>query len=394
MLNLLDPDVLSNPYPTYNQLREDHPIFEIAPGGIWLVSRHKDVNTGLADYEIYTSSRKTEVFSPDWLKKSCRSDLYLTPKDPPEYLFYRKTVTKQFTLNKVEGLTYLLQETAEDLVKSILTKKRIEFLSDFTYPYITKIISKIVGLNNHLTPEDVFRWVQALESINTKDNKVLSRNGIEHLIDKQKNRFRKAIEEKRNNIADDLVSDLLCAEIKGRELTSEQITDAVELIIRSGFQTTVHVLANAIVQLKNHEDLLEKLVQSPSLVSPFINELLRLYSSLPMVVRHCTKNTDIYEKTIPCGDQVLFCLAAANRDPRIFTNPDSFDLSRKMTNTLAFGTGPHTCIGLNLAKLELQIALEHLVPHINTMSIPGIHELNWCKTYLFRGLKSLPINFR
>jgi len=214
---------------------------------------------------------------------------------------------------------------------------------------------------------------------------------IEAATIKQNSHFASIIDEKRKNPGEDIASKLLNAEIDGKRLSDDMLNNALDLLIRSGFLTPVHQLGNILVQLERRPDLRKSLVDSPHLIPAFVDEMLRLYSSVAASYRHTTQDVTIHGVTIPKGSQVTLLLAAANRDPRKFSNPDEIDLSRKSEH-LAFGYGPHACVGLLLARLELEIAIECLLPRVESITCPTEHQLKWINSNLVRGLEELPVS--
>lgn len=392
MINLLNDSIMTNPYPTYNELRESASIHEIHPGNSWFIGRYADVCSGLNNYELFTATRKTELFSPAWLRDECQSDLYLTPFEPPEYRRKRAAISPPFCQSSVSCLMPLMEDTAKTLVANVRILQQYDFIAAFAYPYVGRIVNSITGLDGLQTSEETRIWIQAVEQATLPNLSQCEKDKIQRLIVHQKTLFKEAIEVRRKVNKGDFVSQLVASFPNDNAQSNNELINAFELLIRSGFQTTVHILATAIIQLKQHPTIVDQLLSSPELIPSFVEELLRLYTSLPFVVRHTTQEKSIHGVTVPEGATIYFCLAAANRDPRQFANPDSIDLNRgAKKDPIAFGFGPHICLGMHLARLELQVAIKHLVPQIKHMSCPEEGELKWIKTLLFRGLEALPI---
>lgn len=394
MIDLLDDSIMKHPYDTYNRLRESARICQIYPGDTWFVGRYADVCQGLNDYELFTSTRKTELFSPAWFTDECKSDLYLTPFEPPKYRHKRAAISPPFTLRSVCALAPLMEQTAKDLTEKTNALTQYDFIRDFAYPYVGAIVNNITGLTGLQTSEQTQQWIQAVEQATLPDLSHTEKDKIQSLIIQQKTLFKKAIEQRRQCSTGDFASELVASyrDSDGDTDSDNELINALELLVRAGFQTTVHLLSIAVIQLKHQPDILEQLTASPSVIPCFVEELLRLYSSVPFVVRHTTRTERIYGTVLPEGSPIYFCLAAANRDPRQFENPDAVNLSgATKKGHIAFGYGPHICLGLHLARLELQVALKHIVPILNSLSCPSDNNINWIKTLLFRGLESLPI---
>lgn len=386
------------PYPLLNRIREESPVCEISPGGIWLISRYDDVIDGLSDYQLFSSKRKNEVYSPKWLNDEYNSDFYLANIDPPEHHKRRSKINGAFKRSSVEALIPLMEKTASDLSSNVLAQDNIEFISDFAYPFIGRIITEVTGLHELQSVDQTREWIRAVEQSSVPDLDQQKLDSIKSIINQQKKLFVHVVTDRMSYTSandSDFFSNLI------RSMSSNpcstqlklDLANIIELLIRAGYQTTVHLLATAVIQLIKNTKLCDQVTASGQCLSVFVEETMRLYSSAPIVVRHTTQSTTLHQVTIPAGAEVWFSLASANRDPRIFNNPDEYDLHRDYkTPHIAFGHGPHICLGLHLARLEMKIALTHLLPFIKQMRCPSDEDLNWIHTMLFRGLVDLPIN--
>lgn len=395
MIDLLSKENLVNPYPALNRMREEEPVCEIAPGNKWVLTRYDDVCDGLANSELFTSTEKQPEFSPNWLPQDCQSDLFIATIEQPQHRLRRQVITPPFMQQHVKHLSSLMEESASELTEKIKQLRSFDFIHDFAYSYIGRITGNITGLEDLQPLEQTREWVQAAEQAATPDNSNEQKKHIISILRNQKSIFRRVIADRRDNPREDIVSELVQCKIGGQYLTTEQLTNALELLIRSGYQSTVHLLASAVIQLNRRPDLLQQLDSSPGHIPTFIEELLRLYSPIPMAIRHTTKQVTLHGVTLPKDAHVYMSMAAANRDPRKFQHPDEFDLNRtSVKEHIGFGHGPRICLGLHLARLEMKVALEHLLPVIPAMTCPEDYQLQWLKTLLVRVMTKLPINFK
>jgi cytochrome P450 len=394
MIDLLSPGTLANLYPLCNELREKQPVCQIKPG-TWLISRHEDVTQGLKNYKLFTSEHKTDLFSPTWLNPKCRTNFFLSNEDPPEYHTRRQAISPPFVSGMLRKLAPFMDSESYSLSNKISHLKNFEFLRDYAYPYFGRITGIITGLDSLQELSETHNWIRAVEQAVVPNPNNEQANQIESTILKQRELFEEVIIDRRKNHRGDFISELVHSQINGTPLSTIQLVDIIELLIRAGFQSTVHSLTISVVELIRDPKLQEILLQDPESISPFVDEFLRLHSSVPFAIRHTTREVVLHNTTIPEGDTVFFCLASANRDPRIFSNPDVYDLKRTTTKeNIAFGYGPHICLGLHLAKMELTSALRHLAPLIPTMSCPQSDEIKWLNTSLFRAIEELPISIK
>jgi cytochrome P450 len=393
MINLSSPSFFENPYPILNDMREKHPFCEIEPGNTWVLSRYDDVKEALNNYSLFTSARKAEQFIPDWLREDIRPNFFLPCADPPDHLSRRSAISAPFARNKIQSLRPLMIETAEKLAAEIRAREHVEFLRNFAYPYISKIFGYITNLDTLQPLEETYEWIKALELSSTPHQSTQDIQHIESIIIKQRKLFEDVVQDRRKTPADDLISSWVHSTLNGEPLSTDQLINIIELMIRAGFQSTVHMLAASIIQLRRRPDIHKQLVDSPVLMPAFVNELLRLYSSVPLAVRHTTQEVTLHGRTAPAGAQVWLSLAAANRDPRRFDNPDEFYLTHPPSNKpIPFGFGPHNCLGQHLGLLEVEMATRSLLPLIENMSLPEDRELRWIKTLDFRGLEELTLS--
>lgn len=391
MVHLQSPETIIDPYSNYTTIREKYPVCHIQNEGIWTLSRYDDVKAALKNTTLFITKYREEIVAPSWLRKECRHHLFMLTKDPPEYTAYRGLINQPFLSKSINRLKPLMRETARALTQDISQKSSIEFLEDFAYPYIGKIFCRITGLEEVNSIKDVRLFVQAVALLSHKrpDENAIRR--MEDAITKQSADFIEIIRDRRENPKDDIATKLVQAKIDGKPLTEDMLINALDLLMRTGFQPTVHLLGNGILQLVNSPELCRTLIRAPELVPAFVDELLRLHSPSPLTIRHTSAPVTLHGVTIPKGAAVLMLLGAANRDPRVFSNPDQFDLCRNRKKHMAFGYGPHICVGMALSKLEAGIAFTQLLPIINRFTCPPQQELEWVYSSFVRGVQTLPV---
>jgi cytochrome P450 len=392
MLDILDEKTIRNPFPTFNRLREECPVCEVEPGGVWVVSRYSDVIEGLKNHQLFTATNRKEMFSPSWMRPECQSDLFISLHEPPEYHRRRSVLNTPFSKHSVNALKDFIHETARSMVGRISTLGDFEYLEDLGFPFAGTVLSEVTGLKNYQTPDEVREWVQAIEQLSVDSLDECTKDGIQDKIAAQKSIIRKIIEDTREGKNCGYIELLVNQEFDGRKLTTEELVNIIELIIRSGYQTVAQFLAICFIQLKRDTALYNEILRNHDLIPHFVDESLRLHPITPLAIRHATRDVTLHGTKIAKGDTVCFSIAGANRDPRVFDNADEFDLTRQNTKDhFGFGYGPHICLGLHLARLEVEIFLEHFIPLIKNFDCPDDDEINWIKTLVFRGFTELPI---
>jgi cytochrome P450 PksS len=207
--------------------------------------------------------------------------------------------------------------------------------------------------------------------------------------------LRRIIKKRRADPQDDLVSALARAEEAGDTLSEDELLAMVFLLLVAGHETTVNLIGNGTLALLEHPDQREKLRNAPQLIKPALEELLRFASPVETATeRYAREDVTIAGVTIPRGEMVFAVIASANRDDRQFANPDALDITREPNKHLAFGLGPHFCLGAPLARLEGEIAISTLLRRAPDLRLAVPPErLRWRRGLLLRGLEALPVTF-
>ena len=392
---LQSPEVQADPYPTYAVMRNDYPVCQVEPVGIWAVSRFKDVRFVLVNPEIFSASVSSALYDFDSPTDVGKDPRLIISQDPPEHGKYQRLVSKAFLDKATKPLIPLMRDTAKSLLTNFNKDTPVDFVEYFAYPYIGTIIRRIVGLDDEQSLAELRQWVELEESVALPRPDDTFIKAFEAAISRQNRYFTKIMNERRKNPQDDLVTHLVMAEVDGRKLTDEEICGLLCLLVSAGFVTTIHMLNHAIILLSQKPDLLAELCALPQLLPAFIEELFRYSPSVLATVRMTTRAVTIAGVEIPAGETVMPLLASANRDPSEFQNPDVFDLTRPRNKRhLAFGHGVHTCLGAALARLELRIALETLLGTYSYIACPPDDDLVWIDTLFVRGVSELPVSFR
>ncbi|AZK92625.1 MULTISPECIES: cytochrome P450 [Streptomyces] len=352
---LTDPGHREDPYPYLGKLRERSPYRPF--DGLVVVGRHAQVSAVLRDPAM-SAARDRAALSPTPQGPRTRNFLHL---DPPEHTRYRRLVAGAFARRQVAGLAPRIREIAAELVGGAAGPGGFEVVDGLAYPLPLRVICELLGVP--FEDRDLLQdWSAKLsEALDPPIGPAAGRM----TTDAARARaafvayFRKLIEQRRDAPRDDLVSHLLQVEEDGQRLDDHDILTTCVLLLNAGHETTVNLIANAVLALLRHPDQLERLRADPSLAPAAVEEVLRYDAPVQMTTRVARRAGTIGAAEVRPGDMVLLLLGAANRDPGVFPDPDRFDIGRGPAPAhLSFSAGPHFCLGAGLARLEVAIALE------------------------------------
>jgi cytochrome P450 len=393
----------SDPYPAYAWLREHAPVHRTTlPSGVeaWLVTRYADARQALADQRLSKnpehhdepSHAKGKTGIPGERKAELMT--HLLNIDPPDHTRLRRLVSKAFTPRRVAEFAPRVQELTDDLIDRFAAKGEADLIHDFAFPLPIYAICDLLGVPRE--DQDDFRdWAGMMIRHGGGP-----RGGVARAVKKIRAYLVELIHRKRGDLGDDLISGLIHASDHGEHLTENEAAAMCFVLLFAGFETTVNLIGNGTYALLTHPEQRERLQSSLAagergLLETGIEELLRFDGPVELATwRFATEPLTIGGQDIAAGDPVLVVLAAADRDPARFAEPDTLDLSRTDNQHLGYGHGIHYCLGAPLARLEGQSALATLLtrlPDLRLAADPA--ELRWRGGLIMRGLRTLPVAF-
>jgi cytochrome P450 len=406
-LQLLDPEIRADPYPIYRRILEQCPVFE-APLGAVVFARYTDCAAVLRDPRVSNDERNSATYQamvasgelhPAQARFEEPAFLFL---DPPDHTRLRRLVSKAFTPRVVEALRPVVQRWVDELIDQAAEDARIELIADFAYPLPVKVICRMLGVPIEDYPkfrawsQDLARGLDPVEVLTAEEKeRMLSAFEalsayFDELIDRRRAELRRVVGG--TPAADDLLSALLAVEEQGEQLTTAELKATCRLLLLAGHETTVNLIANGMLALLRHPDQQERLRADRSLARTAVEEVLRYDPPVQFAGRIAREPMEIGGAAISPGQRIVLLLAAAQRDPAQFTNPQRFDIARVDNPHLAFGAGIHFCLGAPLARLEGQIALTALTTRLLNPVLeadPPPYKDN----IVLRGPKSLPLTF-
>jgi cytochrome P450 len=396
--DLASPEFKADPYPFYARLRAEAPVYPVTVHvpdrrRAWLVTRYDDVAGVLKDRRLVKDRRNLspangtgrEPWVPGFVKPLRRNMLDL---DDPDHGRLRSLVHRAFTPRLVERLRERIQDLAERLLDDAARAGRLELLADYALPLTITVIADLLGVPAH-DQSRFRRWSNAMVGAASPADFLLALPSIYRLT----RYLRKAIERRRQEPQDDLLSALVQAEEGGDRLSTDELLAMAALLLIAGHETTVNLIASGTLALLQHPQQTERLRQEPDLLPSAVEELLRFTGPVELATeRYAREPLTVAGTTIPTGDLVLGALASANRDHAHFDRPDELDLAREPNRHLAFGQGAHYCLGAPLARLEGRIAFETLLRRRPGLRLAApASRLRWRRGLFLRGLRALPL---
>ena len=380
-----DPVIDADPYPVYRRLREEAPLYYNERHDFYAVSRADDVDRVLLDNETFISGRGGIL---DFI----RADLQLPPAlfiytDPPSHTRYRKVLHGVFTPRRIAELEPKIRAFTARSLDAVAGSGRFDFMVDLGTQVPMQTIGMLLGIpeseqDTHRRDTDKSLRAAPGEQLKPEDG----------FADGSK--FAEYIDWRAEHPSDDLMTDLLNAELEvgdgtTRRLTREEVLTYTSLLAAAGAETTGHLISWSGKVLGEHPDQRRELAGNPALIPKAIEEILRLEGPAQQFARYVSKDTEFYGETVPEGSVMLFLLGSANHDDRRFPDGDRFDIHRENTKHVSFGIGAHYCMGAALARLEGRIALEEILKRFPDWEIDTANARMACSPAL-RGWDSLP----
>ncbi len=383
--NPYDYEIHEDPYPTYARLREEAPLYRNDELGFWAFSRHADVTAGFRD-TVRLSSAQGVSIEPTATRPDAYKTMSFLALDPPRHDRMRAIVSKGFTPRRVGELEQRVRALTIEYLEPALDRSSFDFVTDFSGRLPMDVISEMIGVPR--ADRDEVRRQGDLLVHRDEGITDVPRSGMEAALTLA-GYFGDMVAERRRKRTDDLTSALVEAEIEGDRLNDDEIIGFLFLMVVAGNETTAKLLAHAWFWAWRFPDERTKVFEDPAFVPGWIDETLRYDASSQMLARTATTDIEIHDGRIRSGDRVLLLIGAANRDERVFEEPDAYDVGRDTSEMISFGVGPHFCLGANLARLEARVALQELIARVKTYDVDPsgirrVHSVN------VRGFEALP----
>ena len=383
-LDLLDGNwYASQPYDDWAWMREHAPAYWDAKGEVWALTRYDDVlavEKDPARFSSYTAPRPHGNHLP-----------MMISMDDPEHSRRRKLVARGFTPRRVRDHEETIRRICTQIVDKVAPKGECDFVWDIAAPLPLLLIADMLGFPPDAY-DDLLRWSDDLIRATTVDPpQEVAEAGLNAMLE-----FREfqlgVIADRRARPQEDLVTILCEAEIEGERLDDESIIQESLLILIGGDETSRHVMTDGMLALLAHPDQLAILRDDPAAIEVGVEELLRWVTPIKNMSRTATVDVELHGETLREGDQVILMYPAANRDPRVFDDPDTFDVRRNPNPHIAFGFGPHFCMGASLARIELRVMFSELLRRLPDLHLAG-DPLPRRSSNFISGPEAMPVAF-
>jgi cytochrome P450 len=398
---MFDKAFIANPYPTYHEWLEHGRIFWSPEffGGAWVLPHYKDNTELLRDSERLTTEKAGGLvaqFPPEYHAELQSLDDYLARWlafiDPPKHLRIRRLLQKGFTPEVLNSFRPRIQGIVDDLLVPALSEGKLDMISDFAYSLPVRVVCAMLGIPDKDHASFV-HWMDELAMfLGNASSTVEAARRAKNALDTLTNYFRELLPERRKHAGQDLISILVAAEEEGDVLSEEELYAQCVFFLFAGHETTSNLIGNGMLCLLRHPDQFEFLRTQPSLVAGFIEETLRYEGPMQYTFRMARYDFDLFGSAIKKGQVLVFLFGSANRDPGVFAEPDTFDITRKKNTHLTFGYGLHHCIGAATARMEAESAFSTVLQRMHAIRLLT-DAPEWRDVFRFRGLKSLPIQF-
>jgi long-chain acyl-CoA synthetase len=362
---------------------------ETAGGGFWAVFGHQAVVTASRAPDTYSSAaRGAFLVDPSTAEDLQRARQLLVNMDAPEHGRVRRHVTGAFSPRAVQDLSALVRGHAADVVARVTAADRFDAVTDLAAELPLLVLADLLGMPR-ADRGLLFRWSNALVGFDDPDYG----SGD---VDRYRTAFAEAFEyalalaaERRRRPRADLVTRLAVGEVDGRRLTDPELCQLWLLLVIAGNETARHLISGALLALVEWPAERDRLVADPGLTATAVDEFLRWVTPIMQFRRTAAADVALGGHRVRAGDKVVLWYVAANRDPRAFHRPDRLDLRRRPNPHLAFGVGPHYCLGSHLAHLEARAALDALRPHLSRLRLlaPPVR----LESNFMNGIKAMPM---
>lgn len=402
-VDVLDPAIYrTDPHPTYRWLREHAPVAWDERNQLWIVSRHGDL--------IHVSTHPELFCSGQGIRPAMSYDLSLIGLDEPRHTQQRRLINRGFTPRMVSGLEPRIRRVANEVIDAVAARGECDFVADIAVHVPLVVIAELMGLPVD-DRERFWRWSNAMMAgegvVDPADPRAAAAADAffeyvtyaSDIVDERRAELRAArARGEQAPVGDDLISKLVAAAEEGvlhesDDVHADELVSFLVLVVVAGNETTRNAMSGGMRALGQHPDAWHRLVDDPSLWATATDEIIRWVSPVMNFVRTATVDTELGGQEIKAGDKVLMLYQSANRDPAVFEAPEEFRIDRHPNEHVAFGIGPHYCLGANLARLEVRTVFEELARRLPDLRIaPGADAVYGPSTFVHT-IESLPVVF-
>jgi cytochrome P450 len=372
--DIFDPEFVKDPFPSFAEIRESKcPVAHTDRwGGSWMPTRYEDVVAIAQEYETFTSRGILVLPPPPGQNEGAYGGVAAPPitSDPPDHHWHRRLILPVFAPQAVAKYEQGTRDLCNSLIDAFIDKGTADAAGDYAQHIPVRVIATMLGVPLEME-EEFTDWVRGvLENMTDMERRKRARqNIIEFFLAQVKDRA----ENPREN---DLITELMNTEVEGKKVPIEYVLGVCNLMLVAGVDTTWSAIGSTLWHMAQHPEHRKQLRDNPDLWPTAVEELLRVYAPVTMA-RIVDHDTEYNGCPMKAGDRVLMPFPAANRDPRVFENPDEVILDREHNRHVAFGSGIHRCAGSNLARLEVRVALQTWLERIPEFELLDPASVTW-----------------
>ena len=403
-IDLADPDsyVERFPFEWFEYLRRERPVLwheEAAPNrGFWAVTRYRDLDRVINDPATFASGHGITLEEMQEDELAARRSMMET--DPPRHTRLRRIVSPLFSPRSIREYEPFCRELARDIVEAALSKGSFDFVEDVSRQLPIRVLARILGVPDQDTDELITWGDRMIGNMDPEfTNAVVGRDDTSafrllpfrspaaaELTD-----YGHAIAElRRDDPREDLVTKLVHAEVDGHRLTVPEFDNFFSLLVVAGNETTRHTITHGMLALLEHPESMRRLTDDPTLMPAAVEEMLRWGSVTMNFRRTATMDVEVGGELVRRGDKVMVWFISADYDDEVFVDPNRFDITRQPNPHVAFGSGgPHFCLGAPLARMEIRVMFEELLPRVRSIQATG--EIKRLRSNFINGIKHMPV---
>ncbi|WP_323792132.1 cytochrome P450 [Nocardioides sp.] len=384
-----------DPYPVYARCRAEEPLHHNPTHDFWVLTRHADVQQAFRSEGVYSNAMGVSLEPSAWGPHAHKVMSFLG-MDGDRQKRLRSLVSKGFTPRRVTELTPQVERLTDRYLTRCLelaeSGQGFDWITDFAGKLPMDVISEMMGVPE--ADRDEVRRLADLVVHREDGVHDVPEAGVAASLDLVVY-YAAMVDQRRRRPTDDLTSALLAAEIDGDRLADDEIIAFLFLMVVAGNETTTKLLGHALFHLTRHESQYDDVFAAgdTDLVTPWIEETLRFDTSSQLLARHLLADVEVDGVVAPAGSRIALCIGSANRDERVFSRADTFDLHRpkgELAQLVSFGGGRHFCLGANLARLEAQVALRELVTRVDRIDVAH-DDCRRVHSVSVRGFASVPV---
>ena len=391
------------PHEAWKTLREEAPLryFDLGPRpGFWAVVKRADIVWLSKQPTRFVNAPRMAIFAdsppPDPTRPNRALLRHLLNMDPPDHPKYRNLASSWFTPRAIARRRPEIERIAEDLVDALASKGEADFVEEFTAPLTLSVLADMLGVPRS-DWRKMFEWTNQIAGSSDPEYQIEGDDSGAQMritLDEMFGYFTEMVEHRRVEPTDDVVSLLANAQFEGEtdpRVPALELLSYFSLLVVAGNETTRNAASGGLIALIENPGEMAKLKKNPSLVNKATEEIVRWTSPVIQFCRTPIEDFEMHGQKVKAGDSLCLLYPSANRDAEFFEDPDSFRIDRSPNPHVGFGIGEHFCLGANLARLEIRIALEKLIPRLEHVELVG--PMDRVQSSFLGGVKRMPIRF-